>query len=153
MTKSSRDHASRTVFNRPHCGGPVFLHRRRLTTVQGRLDQDEENGMKGKQKFALKRFVAFMKSGAIAGSPLFLTAFAYAGPTPVIQASATSGAAPFTVHVNALNTTLSVGDPLTARYQWDFGDPAGQFNAVDGWNAAHIFDAPGTYSVKLKVTD
>ena len=57
------------------------------------------------------------------------------------------------VHVDAARTTLSAGTPLTARYQWDFGDPNGNYNTAQGWSSAHVYDAPGTYTVRLTVTD
>ncbi len=76
-----------------------------------------------------------------------------AAPTPVIQFIEASGMAGHTVHVNALSTKLGTGDPLNARYQWDFGDAASRYNTLVGWNAAHVYDKPGTYSVTLTVTD
>ncbi|HEX8916594.1 MAG TPA: PKD domain-containing protein, partial [Humisphaera sp.] len=45
----------------------------------------------------------------------------------------------------------SIGSPLDFRYEWDFGDPAGQYNKLPGWNAAHIYDRPGKYTVTLTV--
>lgn len=74
-------------------------------------------------------------------------------PTPVITIMSTSGMAPFAVHVNGLSSTLGIGDLLTARFEWDFGDPNGQFNKLVGWNAAHIYDQPGTYTITLKLTN
>ncbi len=86
--------------------------------------------------------------------PASLTSTALAAPpSPVITAMATRGQAPFAVHVHALNTTLNAGDQSTARYEWTFGDPSGRYNALVGWNAAHIYDVPGTYTVSLKVTN
>src|SRR5206468_2172443 len=38
-------------------------------------------------------------------------------------------------------------------YEWNFGDPPGQFNVVTGWNAAHIYDRTGTYTITLTITD
>ncbi|HWB20996.1 MAG TPA: PKD domain-containing protein [Phycisphaerales bacterium] len=60
--------------------------------------------------------------------------------------------APYAIHVNALSSTLNAGDRSTALYQWDFGDPNGRYNTLVGWNVAHIYDNPGTYSVKLTIT-
>jgi PKD repeat protein len=48
---------------------------------------------------------------------------------------------------------LGQGTVLTARYQWDFGDPNGAHDHLEGWNAAHVYDAPGTYTIKLTVTN
>ena len=63
------------------------------------------------------------------------------------------GVAPAAVHVSALSCPLAVGTPLTARYAWDFGDPAGAYNRLVGFVAAHVYDRPGTYAVTLTVTD
>ncbi|MCI0630485.1 MAG: PKD domain-containing protein, partial [Phycisphaerales bacterium] len=77
-----------------------------------------------------------------------------APPTAVITtAGAISGPAPFAVHVHGLDSTVGAGNELTARYQWDFGDPSGQYNKFAGWNAAHIYNQPGTYTLKLKLTN
>ena len=35
------------------------------------------------------------------------------------------------------------------EYEWDFGDLSPKFY---GFNAAHIYETPGTYTVTLKVT-
>ena len=78
---------------------------------------------------------------------------AAAAPNAAISTMGASGQAPFTVHVHGLNSTLDVGSKVTARYEWDFGDPSAQFNKLVGWNAAHTFQTPGTYTVQLKLTD
>jgi PKD repeat protein len=62
------------------------------------------------------------------------------------------GVAPAVVHVDGLNCPLPVGTPLTTRYDWDFGDPHGKYNTLTGFNAAHLYDFPGTYTITLKVT-
>jgi hypothetical protein len=54
---------------------------------------------------------------------------------------------------DALATGLSAGDAIHTRYAWDFGDPNGAHNQMVGWNAAHIYDTPGTYTVTMTVTD
>jgi Ca2+-binding RTX toxin-like protein len=74
-------------------------------------------------------------------------------PRPVINLIGKTGTGPHTVHVHALATTLNAGSYLTARWQWDFGDPAGKYNYLEGWNAAHIYNNPGTYTIKLTVTN
>jgi hypothetical protein len=55
------------------------------------------------------------------------------------------------VHVHAIHSQLADGTPLTARYAWDFGDPGSAFNEQVGFNAAHVYDKPGTYTIKLDV--
>lgn len=57
------------------------------------------------------------------------------------------------VFVNGLGTQLTAGTSMTAKYEWDFGDPNGSHNTLVGFNAAHSYDRPGTYTVKLTVTD
>jgi hypothetical protein len=66
----------------------------------------------------------------------------------------TSGQAPYAVHVHAHDIDLAVGnDKLDALYRWDFGDPGGSFNVLPGWNAAHLYQVPGTYTVTLEITE
>jgi PKD repeat protein len=55
----------------------------------------------------------------------------------------------------------SGGDYASFQYSWDFGDSsAGTWttngksrNTATGYTAAHVFQAPGTYTVTLTVTD
>ena len=75
------------------------------------------------------------------------------GTTANIQFIEASGMAGHAVHVNALNSTLGAGDALDATYTWDFGDPGSRFNTLVGWNAGHVYDNAGTYTVTLTVTD
>ncbi len=63
------------------------------------------------------------------------------------------GVAPSVVHLNGIKFPLAHGTPLTARYTWNFGDPGGRFNALPGFNAAHVYDAPGSYMITLTVID
>ena len=58
---------------------------------------------------------------------------------------------PAMVHVQAMDFPLGAGTSLTASYSWDFGDPGDKFNTIKGFNAAHIYDKPGTYRVMLKL--
>ncbi len=64
-----------------------------------------------------------------------------------------SGMAPLLVNVDGLSSTLHAGDPLSARYEWDFGDPHGAHNTLVGWTAAHVYDQPGVYTLSLAVLD
>src|SRR4051812_46273238 len=64
----------------------------------------------------------------------------------------TQGVAPCTLHVHATEIPLTHGTPLTARYQWDFGDPKGKYNSLAGWSAAHVYDRSGQYAVTLTLT-
>jgi PKD repeat protein len=63
------------------------------------------------------------------------------------------GVAPCVLHVNGLPFPLSAGTPLTARYDWDFGDPGSKYNTLTGFNAAHVFNQPGRFIITLKVTE
>lgn len=72
---------------------------------------------------------------------------------PSINVNSAGGMAPFTVHVHALNSDLGAGTPITARYQWSFGDPSGSYNQLTGWNAAHTYMNPGTYTISLTITN
>lgn len=72
---------------------------------------------------------------------------------PNLATVAHSAAAPVTVHVSATDVPLARGTLLTSRYEWDFGDPAAAFNRLVGFNAAHTYDRPGTYLIRLKLTD
>jgi Ca2+-binding RTX toxin-like protein len=74
-------------------------------------------------------------------------------PKPVIVLIGKTGIGPHTVFVHALNSTLGAGTPLTANYQWTFGDPSGTYNSLTGWNAAHTYNNPGTYTITLKITN
>src|SRR4029079_3653401 len=53
----------------------------------------------------------------------------------------------------AMGSALHDGTPLTARYAWDFGDPGSEYNTLQGFNVAHLYNNPGTYTVKLSLTN
>jgi len=55
--------------------------------------------------------------------------------------------------VNGLSSTLGSGSQIQATYNWNFGDPGSQYNQLVGFNAAHVYDNPGTYTVTLSLTD
>jgi hypothetical protein len=68
---------------------------------------------------------------------------------------------------NATGPTTFTGtsNPNNTNFQWDFGDTAAltdpdytsgvrsAHNSETGFNAAHIYDTPGTYALKLTTTD
>ncbi|MEA2709745.1 MAG: hypothetical protein QOF78_2346 [Phycisphaerales bacterium] len=56
-------------------------------------------------------------------------------------------------HANAMSSKLNNGTPLTARYVWDFADPGSKYNIMEGFNASHYYTKPGTYDVKLTLTN
>ena len=72
-------------------------------------------------------------------------------PAARIDSSERTITAESAVFVQALNSTLNAGTPLTARYEWDFGDAGSRYNALVGFNASHVYDRPGTYTVTLRV--
>lgn len=74
-------------------------------------------------------------------------------PKPVVNIYAlqTTIRAGQTVFVHGTNTRLNAGTPTTARYEWDFGDPNGEYNKLVGFNAAHTYEEPGTYQLTLRV--
>ena len=57
------------------------------------------------------------------------------------------------VEVNALNSNLSGQSALTVNYHWNFGDTGSAYNDLTGWNAGHIYDKPGVYTITLVMTD
>jgi PKD repeat protein len=75
------------------------------------------------------------------------------GSEPGFGVLLSPGVVPCVVHVNGLRFPLAAGTPLSARYDWDFGDPAGKNNKLTGFNAAHFFVQPGAYTITLTVTD
>jgi PKD repeat protein len=75
------------------------------------------------------------------------------GPKPVITQLQTTVIAGEGVEVNALTSTILSGTVLTTTYKWDFGDPTSKYNVLPGWNAGHVYDAAGTYTITLTLTD
>jgi hypothetical protein len=78
-----------------------------------------------------------------------------AAPKAVIRVAAGSltAMAGNTINVHALNGQVFNGDPLTTKYEWDFGDAGTKYNKLVGWSAAHTYDKPGAYTLRLTVTD
>ena len=74
-------------------------------------------------------------------------------PTPVITILGASGPQPHTVFVHAIDSILGAGTVLTARYQWNFGDPGSEYNSLTTWEAAHTYNNPGTYTITLTLTN
>jgi len=74
-------------------------------------------------------------------------------PQTTITMMQSQGEAPFTAHVHALTSTFGTGDQLTAHVEWDFGDPGSSYNTLTGWNAAHQYASPGTYTITCTITN
>ncbi len=77
---------------------------------------------------------------------------------PAIEPSRTAGVAPLSVFFDATGTGgLMEGDFLDARFSWEFDvddtDPDGRYESGEGFVAAHVFEEPGTYRVRVSVTD
>ena len=68
-------------------------------------------------------------------------------PTAVLTADRTSGSAPLTVNFSASGS--SDADGTIASYVWTFSDSGSQTGAT----AQRIYNAPGTYTATLTVTD
>lgn len=84
-------------------------------------------------------------------------------------ASRTGGVAPLAVFFDAVGTPDVRQPPevdgrreyADLHYEWDFGDPGSgtwaasgkSRNHATGYVAAHVFETPGTYTVRLTITD
>jgi hypothetical protein len=93
---------------------------------------------------------------AVSGSTGWTTYSAPASSTgvrAVMQVLAPAQTVGIAIVVRALNSTLGAGTPINSNYQWNFGDPSGAFNTLQGFNAAHIYNTPGTYPITLTVTN
>jgi hypothetical protein len=89
-------------------------------------------------------------------------------PTPIPTPTPTQGGAGSPqIHVNAISTTIIAGQAFHAEaastvvpgyqaedatFNWNFGDPSGDWNVLPGFNSAHVYETPGTYTAKLTVT-
>ena len=73
----------------------------------------------------------------------------------------TPPAAEFTADNDPITTRVSFTDASATgesgarvkKWRWDFGDPASGDNSSTARNPTHDYSAPGTYTVKLTVTD
>lgn len=74
-------------------------------------------------------------------------------PKPVITQLERSVITGEGVNVNALSSTIKNGTALTTTYNWNFGDAGSAYNNLTGWNAGHVYDTPGTYTITLTMTD
>ena len=77
------------------------------------------------------------------------------GSAPVARIQTLIDNAPLgtAIHVDGLVSTLNAGDAEDGKFEWDFGDAGSRFNAMVGFNAAHLYAKPGTYTVRLTVTN
>jgi len=71
-------------------------------------------------------------------------------PTAVINAEPTSGLAPLTVAFDGTASSDPDGDPIT--YAWDL-DADGAFDDSTSATTSHTYQAAGTYTPRLQVTD
>lgn len=107
----------------------------------------------------------FLFRSTIATAVLMASPLVSAAPTAQLSASRTSGTAPLAVFFDSTATTDSISTRDTFRelgYQFNFGDPnAGTWKysslsknlQTGGPLAAHVFETPGTYTVKVTAKD
>jgi PKD repeat protein len=79
-----------------------------------------------------------------------------ATPIPDIEITCAGTMVPAVVHVQALGKNpgaMADATLIKNRYEWDFGDVSGKWNTLTGFNAAHVYDKPGSYTITLTVTD
>ncbi len=55
--------------------------------------------------------------------------------------------------VQGNTSALGHGSQITTNYQWNFGDSSGQYNTLNGYNASHVYNNAGTYTITLTVTN
>ncbi|NOG84533.1 MAG: PKD domain-containing protein [Planctomycetes bacterium] len=73
-------------------------------------------------------------------------------PTASADADITKGDAPLTV--NLLGTANDPDDGTITLYEWDFeGDGTYGFSSQDTGNTSHVYNEPGEFRAKLRVTD
>jgi hypothetical protein len=56
------------------------------------------------------------------------------------------------VNVQAVNSNFGSGTALNSTISWNFGDPGSEYDALVGFNAAHAYANPGTYTITLSIT-
>ena len=77
----------------------------------------------------------------------------FSATIPEIEVTCASTMVPAVVHMQALGKIPgAASDPnlVKNRYHWNFGDPAGRWNSLTGFNAAHVYDKPGSYTVNTQ---
>jgi hypothetical protein len=77
--------------------------------------------------------------------------------TPVITSLDDSVMDGMAIHVRGTDSSFDGNAPQSLSFDWNFGDvvngQAAPHNHMNGFNAAHVYDAPGTYTITLKITD
>jgi PKD repeat protein len=74
-------------------------------------------------------------------------------PTVKFDLSAATVTAGAALHVDGTDTAVTGADIEDASFEWNFGDSGAKYNTMRGFNSAHVYANPGTYTVKLTVTD
>lgn len=74
-------------------------------------------------------------------------------PTARISAETLTVKAGQSFHAHATKSSVPGEDLEDAVFSWDFGDPNGEHNRLEGFNSAHVYDKAGHYTVKLTVTN
>ncbi|MGD0140428.1 MAG: PKD domain-containing protein [Tepidisphaeraceae bacterium] len=75
-----------------------------------------------------------------------------ATPNAVITLTSPATVYPLeSVNVQAVNSNFGSGTVLNSTITWDFGDPGSEYNTLVGYNAAHAYANPGTYTITLSI--
>lgn len=74
-------------------------------------------------------------------------------PMPLIDVIDNSVPFGHAIHVHGLSSSLRGGSAIDARYEWNFGDSGSKYNTLSGFNAAHVYSKPGSYTITLRVTN
>ncbi len=74
-------------------------------------------------------------------------------PAPVITFTSSTSLLPGqSVFAQATTSNFGTGSVVSDQIQWDFGDPNSAHNQLTGFNAAHLYQNAGTYTVTLTIT-
>ena len=87
------------------------------------------------------------------GSPIISPSANGAAPVAHIQTLFDNVPLGTAVHVDGLVSQLNAGGAEDGIFSWDFGEAGTRFNTGVGFNAAHVYAKPGTYTVRLNVTN
>ena len=63
----------------------------------------------------------------------------------------TPGVAPASVFVHAFSLPRDKYDPMTTRCTFNFGDAGSAYDTLTGFNAGHLYDKPGDYTITLSM--
>ncbi len=81
------------------------------------------------------------------------SAAASGGPRAVLQVLDPAAMVGSGVVVRGLNSVVGAGSDIDANFVWNFGDAGGAHDDLSGFNASHVYDQAGTYTISLTVTN